>query len=132
VVLIRHLNLTLALIGLVIGLTWIVQGVLALLAGISIGRAGGWWPIVFGIVSLAAGIVVISTPVSSVTALATLMGIWFVVMGVLEMAGALAVRHASRGAGAGQVNVPGQRAGDGASASTGPDGSPAAGQKIQG
>ena len=132
VVLIRHLNLTLALIGLVIGLTWIVQGVLALLAGISIGRAGGWWPIVFGIISLAAGIVVISTPVSSVTVLATLMGIWFVVMGVLEMAGALAVRHASRGAGAGQVNVPGQRAGDSASASTGPDGSPAAGQKIQG
>ena len=116
VVLIRHLNLTLALIGLVIGLTWIVQGVLALLAGISIGRAGGWWPIVFGVISLVAGIVVISTPVSSVTVLATLMGIWFVVMGVLEMAGALAVRHASRGAGTGQVNVPGQRAGDSASA----------------
>jgi len=106
--------------------------VLALLAGISIGRAGGWWPIVFGIISLAAGIVVISTPVSSVTVLATLMGIWFVVMGLLEMAGAFAVRHASRRAGAGQVSVPGQRAGDGTSASAGPDGSPAAGQKVQG
>jgi hypothetical protein len=51
---------------------------------------------------------------------------------VLEMAGALAVRHASRRAGAGQVNVPGQRAGDSTSAGTGPDGSPAAGQKVQG
>jgi len=132
VVLIRHLNLTLALIGLVIGLTWVIQGVLALLAGISVGRAGGWWPVVFGVISLAAGIVVISTPVGSVTTLATLMGIWFVVMGVLEMAGALASRRASRAAGTGQVSVPGQRAGDSAAASTGPDGSPAAGQKVQG
>ena len=132
-VLIRHLNLTLALIGLVIGATWIIQGVLALVAGISARprAAGGWWPLLFGVISLVAGIVVISTPVSSVTALAILMGIWFVVMGVLEMAGAFAVRRA-RPAGTGQVNVPGQRAGESAATDSVPGGSPAAGRKVQG
>ena len=35
VVLIRHLHLTLALIGLYVGITWIVQGVTALIAGIA-------------------------------------------------------------------------------------------------
>ena len=49
VVLIRHLHLTLAAIGLVIGITWIVQGVAALIGGISGGaREGRAWWIIFG------------------------------------------------------------------------------------
>jgi uncharacterized membrane protein HdeD (DUF308 family) len=133
-VLIRHLHLSLALIGLVIGLTWVVQGVIALLAGFSAGRGapGGWWPVVFGVVSLAAGIIVISTPVGSVTTLATLMGIWFVVMGVFEMAGAIVFRRALRPAGTGPVNVPGQRPGGRPATNNVPGGSPAPDQKIQG
>jgi uncharacterized membrane protein HdeD (DUF308 family) len=133
-VLIRHLHLSLALIGLVIGLTWVIQGVLALVAGISGGRGltAGWWPVVFGVISLAAGIVVISTPVGSVTTLATLMGIWFVVMGVFEMVGAIVSRRAARTTVTGQVNVPGQRAGGSAATDSVPRGSSATGQKIQG
>jgi uncharacterized membrane protein HdeD (DUF308 family) len=131
-VLIRHLHLTLALIGLVIGSVWVIQGVLTLLAGISAGRggAGGWWLLLFGLISLAAGIVVISTPVGSVTTLAVLLGIWFVVMGIFEMIGALALRRA-RPAGTGPVNVPGQRPAGTAPADSVP-GSSAPGQKIQG
>src|ERR1700729_586253 len=80
VVLIRHLHLTRAIIGLVIGITWIVQGVTALIGGISGGvREGRAWWIFFGIVSLAAGIVVVAPPASSVNVLATLLGIWFIV-----------------------------------------------------
>ncbi|MGE5287887.1 MAG: HdeD family acid-resistance protein [Micromonosporaceae bacterium] len=95
VVLIRHLHLTLAIIGLFVGISWIVQGVVALVAGLSGGsREGrGWW-IFFGIVSLIAGIVVTATPVSSVTVLAVLVGIWFIVMGLFEIIGALMLRHA--------------------------------------
>jgi uncharacterized membrane protein HdeD (DUF308 family) len=94
VVLIRHLHLTLAIIGLIIGIVWIVQGVVALIAGLSGGsRQGrGWW-IFFGLISLIAGIVVASAPVSSVTALAVLLGIWFMVMGVFEIIGAFLLRH---------------------------------------
>ena len=97
VVLIRHLHLTRALIGLVIGITWIVQGVAALIGGISGGvREGrGWW-IAFGVISLIAGIVVAATPADSLTVLAVLLGIWFVIMGILEIIGAFLLRHALR------------------------------------
>jgi uncharacterized membrane protein HdeD (DUF308 family) len=97
VILIRHLHLTRAIIGLVIGITWIVQGVTALIGGISGGaREGRAWWIFFGVVSLAAGIVVTATPASSVNVLATLLGIWFIIMGICEIIGSLILRHAVR------------------------------------
>ena len=42
---------------------------------------GTGWSIFFGVISLIAGIVVISAPIASITTLAILMGIWFMVMG---------------------------------------------------
>ena len=97
VVLIRHLHLTLAIIGLVIGITWIVQGLAVLIGGISGGaREGRAWWVIFGAVSLIAGIVVVSTPTSSLNVLAVLLGIWFVIMGIFEIIGGLIVRHEVR------------------------------------
>jgi uncharacterized membrane protein HdeD (DUF308 family) len=97
VVLIHHLHLTRSVIGLFIGITWIVQGLAALIGGISGGvREGrGWW-IVFGAASVIAGIVVAAVPSSSLDVLATLLGIWFMVMGVFEVTGGLLLRHALR------------------------------------
>jgi uncharacterized membrane protein HdeD (DUF308 family) len=97
VILIRHLDLTRAIIGLFIGITWIVQGVVALIAGIGGGsRQGrGWW-IAFGVISIIAGIVVTATPLSSLNVLAVLFGIWFIVMGIFEIIGAFIFRHALR------------------------------------
>ena len=94
VVLIRHLHLTVALIGLLVGLTWIVQGVTALIGGIAGGaREGrGWW-IAFGAISLIAGIVVTATPTSSLTFLAALLGVWFIIMGIFEIIGAFMLRR---------------------------------------
>lgn len=99
IILIRHLDVTMALIGLVIGITWIVQGVVALIAGLAGGaRQGrGWW-VAFGVISLVAGVVVAATPLASLTALAILFGIWFIVMGVFEIIGALILRHGVRAA----------------------------------
>jgi uncharacterized membrane protein HdeD (DUF308 family) len=97
VILIRHLHLTRSLIGLIIGITWIVQGLAALIGGISGGvREGRAWWIFFGVVSLIAGIVVASAPASSLNVLATLLGIWFMVMGAFEIIGAFLLRHALR------------------------------------
>ena len=94
VVLIRHLHLTVAVIGLLVGLTWIVQGLSALFGGIAGSREGrGWW-IFFGVVSVIAGIVVVSDPISSVTVLAVLLGIWFIVMGLFEVFAAFTIRRA--------------------------------------
>jgi uncharacterized membrane protein HdeD (DUF308 family) len=142
-VLIRHLHLSLALIGLVIGLTWVVQGLAALIAGISgePTRMGTGWTIFFGVISLIAGIVVISAPIASITTLAILMGVWFIVMGLMEMFGAFAFRHAVRSTASdiehemtGDVSVPGQRArgasGDSTADATGD--STATGRKVTG
>ncbi len=99
VVLIRHLHLTVAAIGLVIGITWIVQGLAALIGGISGGaREGRAWWIIFGVVSLIAGLVVVSAPTSSLNVLAVLLGIWFIIMGIFEISGGFILRHELRAA----------------------------------
>jgi len=97
VILIRHLHLTRAIIGLIIGITWIIQGLTALIGGISGGvREGrGWW-IAFGVISLVAGIVVTVTPASSLDVLAVLLGIWFIIMCIFEVIGGFMLRHALR------------------------------------
>ena len=97
VVLIRHLHLTVALIGLVIGITWVVQGLTALIGGLSGGVQEGkaWW-IAFGVISVIAGIVVVSAPVTSVNALAVLLGIWFIIMGIFEIVAGFLLRRAIR------------------------------------
>jgi uncharacterized membrane protein HdeD (DUF308 family) len=94
VVLLRHLNLTVALIGLLVGISWIIQGLSALAGGMAAGpgEGRGWW-IFFGIVSLIAGIVVAALPVTSVTALAVLVGIWFIIQGLVEIVGGFMLRR---------------------------------------
>ena len=121
IVLIRHLHLSIALIGLIVGLTWVVQGLAALVGGVSGSRAGlgTGWLVVFGIISLIAGIVVISAPVASVTTLAALLGIWFAVIGLLEMIGAFLSWRERRKGESGPVNVPGQRASEAEAADSG-------------
>jgi len=113
IVLIRHISLTVALIGLFIGFTWIIQGIASLVEAFSSrGRGDRGWTVFFGIISLIAGIVVISAPIVSVSALTIFMGAWFIVMGIMEMLGALAVRRFLRKSETEPVSVPGQRAGE--------------------
>jgi uncharacterized membrane protein HdeD (DUF308 family) len=140
IILVRHLQFSLALIGLIVGFTWVIQGVSALIGGITQRAGQRGWPIFFGIVSVIAGIVVISVPVSSIVILATFLGIWFAVIGVFEMVDAFMSRHAWDQMATGQVNVPGQRA-QSEAADTGqaggqadgePGGSTAAGRNVQG
>jgi uncharacterized membrane protein HdeD (DUF308 family) len=111
VVLIRHLDLTVAAIGLLIGITWIVQGLAALIGAFAgLGLIRGWWA-VYGLVSLIAGIVVTASPVTSVTVLAVLLGIWFIIIGLFQMALALIVRRSLSSAQA-QGQVPDPRSAD--------------------
>jgi uncharacterized membrane protein HdeD (DUF308 family) len=94
VVLIRHLDVAWVFIALIVGITWIAQGVIEIMvAATERDRRGRGWSIFFGIVSLVAGIVVVAVPVGSLTALALLLGIWFIVIGVLDIVGAFVLRH---------------------------------------
>ena len=122
-VMIRHLQFSLAVIGLVIGVTWVLQGVALLaMALLTRPRAHAGWTAFFGVVSLIAGIVVMAAPAVSVATLTSLVGAWFVVMGLLEMLGALLMRHAAPRTGypgGDGTAVPGQRTGEGTGESTG-------------
>ena len=109
IVLIRHLQYSLALIGLFVGFSWIIQGVSSLVGGITRRGGGTGWSVFFGIVSLLAGIVVISVPVTSIVFLTTFLGIWFAVIGVFEMVDAWMSRHIWDQTATGPVSVPGPR-----------------------
>jgi uncharacterized membrane protein HdeD (DUF308 family) len=124
-VLIRHLDLSLALIGLFVGFSWIIQGIASLLESPSGSLTGPErrWSVFFGVISLIAGIVIVAMPLVSITVLAIFTGVWFMVMGATEMLGALFSRPALRRHAGGHVSVPGQRpserAGQSAGQSTG-------------
>ena len=133
IILIRHLQFSLALIGLIVGFSWVIQGVSALIGGITRRAGRGGWSIFFGIVSLLAGIVVISVPITSIVFLATFLGIWFAVIGVFEMVDAFMSRHAWDAAASGPVSVPGQRAeAEVPDTETAGGGSSAPGRNVQG
>jgi uncharacterized membrane protein HdeD (DUF308 family) len=112
--LLRHLSLSIALIGLFIGFTWVIQGVLVLMESLSSTRRHArsglstGWGIFFGIVSLIAGIVVIASPIASVGVLTIFLGIWLIILGAIEIGGGIVMRRALR-SGTEEVSVPQQR-----------------------
>src|SRR6266571_4968802 len=89
VVLIRHLHLTVGIIGLIVGISWIVQGISALAAGFSgaLQEGRGWW---------------------------ILIGIWFIVAGLFEIVAGFMLRHAVTKSQS--STIPPRRAGEGAAA----------------
>ena len=94
VVLIRHLSLTVALFGLLVGITWIVQGLAALIGAFMGSREGAVWWGVFGAISIIGGIVVVAAPTTSITVLTVLVGIWFIIMGIFEIVAGFMIRRA--------------------------------------
>ncbi len=96
VVLVRHLHVTVVLIALLVGITWIVQGVIELMAVPETHGSTRTWLILSGAVSLVAGIVVVATPIDSVTVLTVLLGIWWIILGALQIVNALRMRHQLR------------------------------------
>ncbi len=106
--LLRNLNLSVALIGLFIGFTWVIQGVLLLMEGFSRGRrhAHPGWTLLFGVISLIAGIVVVASPIASVAVLTIFLGLWCAVMGLIEIVGSFLTWRAARATAAGGVSVP--------------------------
>jgi uncharacterized membrane protein HdeD (DUF308 family) len=97
-VLIRYLHLTVAIVALLVGLAWIVQGTAGVMSAFSRPREGTLWWAVFGGISLIAGIVVVAVPEKSVTVLAVVVGVWLLVLGLLEVVAALVLQHAASSA----------------------------------
>ncbi|WP_063052852.1 HdeD family acid-resistance protein [Nocardia arthritidis] len=89
------------LLGLWIGIGWLFRGIALLVAAISEpGTPGRWWQVFFGVVTAAAGVVLIVWPVRSVATLAVLAGVWLIILGIMEIIVAFGVRKDARAVGA--------------------------------
>jgi uncharacterized membrane protein HdeD (DUF308 family) len=93
----RHLADAVLLMAIWIAIGFIFRGVATSVSAISDptlpGRA---WNIFFGLVSLIAGVVVLASPFESLGTLAFVVGIWLVVLGVMEVIVAIGMRKSAK------------------------------------
>lgn len=93
VFLLRHLNFTISLLPVIVGIFWIIQGVMEFFGALENREmAARGWTMFMGILGLIAGIVVVSWPITSITVLAWVLGIWMVVYGLMVTFSAFEVR----------------------------------------
>ncbi len=78
------------LVALLLGLWWLIQGAF-LVFSVFIDRTDFWWKLIIGLIGVAAGIIVLSSPVESGaflgSALAIVLGILGIVAGVMSIIG---------------------------------------------
>ncbi|WP_406269840.1 DUF308 domain-containing protein [Actinacidiphila glaucinigra] len=93
----RHPLQTTAVLSLVLGAYWLVSGLLVGFIAI-VGRDMPHRGMAFAVAALGvvAGIVVLAFPVQSAVALARLVGLWLVLLGLAEAAAALALRSLAK------------------------------------
>ncbi|MGZ4511081.1 MAG: HdeD family acid-resistance protein [Mycobacterium sp.] len=82
------------LLALWIGVGFVFQGVAAAAIAVSHKELPGrGWAILFGVLSLIAGVVVLAWPFDSIAVLVIVAGIWLVIIGVTEIVSAFAMRN---------------------------------------
>lgn len=91
----RHLFQTIEVIAILFGLTWLIGGIIefvSLVAGPA--RPGRGWSILLAILTVIAGIVVLSYPTPSLVTLAILFGVWLIIWGLMMTFLAVTTRSA--------------------------------------
>jgi uncharacterized membrane protein HdeD (DUF308 family) len=92
IILIRHPTQSVVAIALLVGLWFIIAGVLRVVTSV-VDRPRRFWMAVLGGVELLAGIVIVSSPDIGVATLALLVGLGFILRGVMLCATAWLVAH---------------------------------------
>jgi uncharacterized membrane protein HdeD (DUF308 family) len=77
----------------VLGIFWLVQGVMTFIAAFQ-QKEGRNWRSVMGLLGVLAGIIILTYPISSALTLAFIGGIWLVVLGVLQVVAGFQLRSA--------------------------------------
>jgi uncharacterized membrane protein HdeD (DUF308 family) len=96
---VRHIYVTVAALALLLGIFWIVNGAVETFTALSHrGMQGRGWTIFMGLLSVAAGIVVLVYPGISLATLAIVLGFWLLVYGVMEIVLAFQLRSAGQAA----------------------------------
>jgi uncharacterized membrane protein HdeD (DUF308 family) len=91
----RNLLVSLAVIATVIGLTWLISGIVDLISAFS-GPGGGyrWWRVALGVLSIVAAVAVLVWPDLSLVTLVYITGLWLVVMGLIQVGMVIWARRA--------------------------------------
>ena len=90
---VRHILLTVAALALVLGIFWIVNGIIEVFTALSDRESPSrGWTIFMGLLSIVAGVFVLVYPGISLATLAVLLGGWLLVLGVMEIALAFRIR----------------------------------------
>ncbi|MEU5811634.1 DUF308 domain-containing protein [Streptomyces sp. NPDC047718] len=97
VLVLRHPMQTIGALSLIVGVFWLLTGVLTAYTAIA-DRSLAHRGLLFGLGALGAiaGIVVLCFPVETAVALTRLLGLWLVLLGVLEVVMAFALRSSTR------------------------------------
>jgi uncharacterized membrane protein HdeD (DUF308 family) len=91
----RHILVSIAALALLLGIFWIVNGFVEVFTALSHkGMPARGWTIFTGALSVVAGIVVMSAPGISLVTLAVVLGIWLMILGVLQIVLAFRLRSA--------------------------------------
>jgi uncharacterized membrane protein HdeD (DUF308 family) len=81
------------LLAIWIGIGFIFRGVTAVASAVGDrGFPGRGWAIFFGVISIIAGVVVLAYPFDSIVTLALVVGIWLIVIGVMEVISGFGMR----------------------------------------
>jgi len=83
IVAIRNPIGSLAVLGMVIGISWLIEGVAALVETAS--DSSRWFGILFAVISIVAGIVVLLSPVNSLGVLVVVGGVFLIVSGLVQL-----------------------------------------------
>jgi uncharacterized membrane protein HdeD (DUF308 family) len=95
VVALRNLHVSLALVITLVGLMWLIGGLVELIAALA-GPGGGYrlGRAALGLLSIGAGLVVLVWPGLSLRTLVTVTGLWLIVMGLVQVGLVLWTRRA--------------------------------------
>jgi uncharacterized membrane protein HdeD (DUF308 family) len=91
----RHVLVTLLALGLLLGIFWVISGVVELFNAVQHRTMGSRaWTALMGILSIVAGLVLLAYPGLSLLTLAILLSVWLLVLGLMEITMALRLRSA--------------------------------------
>jgi uncharacterized membrane protein HdeD (DUF308 family) len=91
----RHVFITLLALGLLLGIFWVISGVIELFNALqhrTMGSRG--WTALMGVLSIVAGLILLAYPGLSLLTLAILLSVWLLVLGLMEITLALRLRSA--------------------------------------
>jgi uncharacterized membrane protein HdeD (DUF308 family) len=89
----RHIFQTVEALALILGIFWVIVGVMDFFAGIFLkGMPRRGWTIVMGVLGFIAGMVVLVQPAISLVTLAWVLGIWLILYGTMEIVASFGLR----------------------------------------